>query len=272
MPLKIALLQIEVTLGNPGANRHRAGAAIQQAAARGADAVILPEMWNTGFFPENVREVADIRGEPGRGLLAGWARQHRVHIFGGSLAEVWEGRVYNTACVYNPDGELVLSYRKAHLFTLAREHLYFHAGGEIVVGDLAGLRFGLALCYDLRFPEFMRTLALHGAQVLVVPAQWPASRREHWRTLLRARAIENQCFVMGVNASGRTGTGQEWAGHSAALDPWGEYLAEAGAGEEILLADVEARVVQEIRSNLNVFRDRRPELYRWPGLEPDQGG
>lgn len=272
MPLKIALLQIEVTLGSPGANRRRAGAAIQQAASRGAGAVILPEMWNTGFFPENVREVADQRGEPGRSLLSGWARQHGVYIFGGSLAEVWEGRVYNTACVYGPDGELMQSYRKAHLFTLAREHLYFHPGGEILVGDLADLRFGLALCYDLRFPEYIRTLALHGAQLLVIPAQWPAARREHWRTLLRARAIENQCFVMGVNASGRTGAGQPWAGHSAALDPWGEYLAEAGEGEEMLLADVEARVVREIRSSINVFRDRRPELYHGPDPEPDRGG
>lgn len=272
MSIRVAMVQMEIAFADPDTNRRRAAEWIAKAARQGADVVVLPETWNVGFFPENAAELADPDGEPGRSLLAQGARQNRVHVIGGSLAELQGGEVYNTTYVFDRQGRQVSHYRKTHLFTFAGENDYFQAGHETGLFELDGVRFGHTICYDIRFPELLRTLALDGAQVVVAPAEWPLKRLDHWRILLRARAIENQFFMVGVNASGTNGKGLQWAGHSACIDPWGVYLAEAGQGEDLLVAELDLSMVREIRETLNVFRDRRPELYRLNRRFPGDSG
>lgn len=259
--MKIACVQMNTVLADPDRNFDRACRLIRQAAARHApDVIVLPEMWNLGFFPrEGLAELADRDGQRTRQVLGGLAAELGVNLVAGSVAEVRDGRVYNTAHVFDRAGQCVYRYDKTHLFSPAGEPEFFTAGDRYGVFRLDGVPCGLILCYDLRFPELTRSLRLEGADVLFIPAQWPAARLTHLEILTRARAIENQMFAVLVNACGAC------AGHSALIDPWGEPLAAAGDGEELLAAELRPEVLAEIRGSINVFRDRRPELYRLDG-------
>mgnify|MGYP000306645884 CR=1 FL=1 len=258
--MRIALLQMNVVLGEPETNRSKVEQMVEEAVKEKPDVIVLPETWNTGFFPENVVELADVKGEPACSLLSRLARENNVNIVGGSISNNVDGKVYNTNYVFNRKGELVSEYRKIHLFSPSGEHNYFEHGREISIYEIDGVKAATVICYDIRFVELIRTLALKGIEILFVPAQWPHPRLEHWRTLLKARAIENQMFVAAVNGVGEAGK-LEFCGTSMLLDPWGKVIAGAEEDEGIITGEIDLSIIKDIRERINVFRDRRPEVY-----------
>ncbi|ASS74790.1 carbon-nitrogen hydrolase [Tumebacillus algifaecis] len=259
-PVRIALLQMDIALGDPATNFAKATEWIDQAAAQGTDLIVLPEMWNTAYSLHNIREIADQNGAQTREMIGALAAKHRVNILAGSVADVRDGEVYNTTYLFDRTGAVVGDYSKIHLFRLMDEEKYLQGGEQIGRFSLDGVEIGSMICYDLRFPELSRTLSLSGAQVVFVPAEWPHPRLNHWRHLQIARAIENQMFVVSCNRVGRAGE-TEFFGHSMVIDPWGEILLEADETEGIHHVTIDLGVVPEIRSRIPIFEDRRPELY-----------
>lgn len=262
--LTVTLVQMDCHLGQPATNFDRAEEFVSEAARRGSDLVVLPELWSTAYDLENAGAHATPLAKNARdggwfGHVAQWAQQHGIWLTG-SLLEAQNGRVNNCMALYNPAGELTAVYRKIHLFRLMQEEQYLAPGQEATLVDLPWGRAGLAICYDLRFPELFRRYALAGARLMVLPAEWPNPRREHWRTLLRARAIENQCFVVACNRVGES-KGNTFFGASTVIDPWGEALIEGGAAETLLTVTLDLGRVDEARRRIPVFQDRRPELY-----------
>jgi len=258
--MRAALIQMDIQLGDPAANRARVAQLVREA-AQGTDLVLLPELWSTGYvLPDLAGNLADREGEPSGALLSSLARECGVYIYG-SVADQRGEQVYNYATLYGPDGTLAASYDKVHLVPMMAEDRYLTPGDRLTLANLQGVKAGLAICYDLRFPELFRSLALSGAALFLVTAEWPAVRISHWRTLLAARAIENQAFVVACNRVGAD-EANRFSGHSMVIDPWGNILAEGNEGEEILRAELDLSQVAEIRRQIPVFRDRRPDLYR----------
>ena len=220
--------------------------------------VVLPEMWSCGFAYPLLRAMAERTPEVLRRMRA-WARD-RGTVLVGSLPEVDGDTVYNTSTVVDASGEIAGSYRKVHLFSLLGEHLHFGRGGSLLVCDTAVGRIGVMICYDLRFPELARRLALDGAEILCVSAQWPRARIEHWSILLRSRAIENQLFVVGCNGSGVEGD-LRYGGASAVVSPLGTILAEAGARDGTTLASMDFTEMAAFRQRIPCLTDRVPEVY-----------
>ncbi len=259
--MRIALLQIEVVLGDASANRQKVEKLVKQASETGVDTIVLPETWNLGFFPrENLLDLAEWQGGESRKLLSWLAAKYRVNLIGGSIITRKQDGIYNTAYVMDRSGAQVAEYDKIHCFSPSQEHMYFQHGSRICTFQLDGVTAGLIICYDLRFCELVRTAALQGVQILFVPAQWPDPRLEHWQVLNRARAIENQIYVACVNGCGRADQLQ-FCGHSMLIDPFGEVLVECSRQEEIAYGQADFDKITDIRNNINVFRDRRPELY-----------
>ena len=261
--MKAAILQMQVVLGEPEQNiatLHRLAA---QAMEKRPDVLLLPELWLQGFYPQPITDYADAEGEQVQSLLSRLALNYQVNIVGGTVARSHQGQVFNTCYVFQRDGQLAASYDKTHLFTPGGEHQAFTPGNKLVTFNLAGTKCGVAVCYDLRFPELCRSLALSGIQVLFIPAAWPLKRLRHWQILLQARAIENQIFIAACNAAGLDGSQQRLAGHSAIIDPWGEILTEAASEETILCSPLDLTAQAGIKKALNVFHDRRPQLYNF---------
>ncbi|WP_151773781.1 carbon-nitrogen family hydrolase [Streptomyces abyssomicinicus] len=257
--MRASLLQMRVDEGESvGERRLRASALVRGQA--GADLVVLPELWTTGAFAfEDFDAWAEPLKGPTHDAMSAAARDAGVWLHAGSIPERSDdGTLFNTALVFAPSGELAASYRKIHRFGFDKgEAVLMGAGGDLVTVALPQTTLGLGTCYDLRFPELFRGLVDAGAQTLVVPAGWPERRRAHWTLLARARAVENQCFVLACGTAG-THAGVPQAGHSIVVDPWGEVLAEAGGGEEILTVDFDpARVVADTRHAFPVLKDRR---------------
>ena len=257
--MKISCIQMDMRLGQVDANFTRAEALIREAVRTGRpDTAVLPETWNTGYFPEDLAPCADRDGARTKAVFSALARELQINIVCGSVANRRGDGFYNTAYVFDRSGAVVAEYDKTHLFTYAGEHEHFRPGDHTCRFTLDGVSCGLIICYALRFPELTRALALEGLELLFVPAQWPEKRTVHLETMARARAIENQMFLALCNsAASDTACG----GHSAILDPWGEYLARAESGETTITGELDFSVIQGIRSSINVFRDRRPELY-----------
>lgn len=259
--MKICALQLDVRLGDREANMANASVQIELAMRTSPDVLVLPELWDLGFYPANVLELGDEDGCMAQEFLSGQARRHAVNIVGGSIVRRKENTIWNTTYIFDRQGALVSTYSKIHLFTLAGEQNQFQAGTTLALYELDKVPVGSITCYDIRFCELARTLALAGAKMLFVPAAWPHPRLQHWRILAQARAIENQLFVVAVNGSGRAGD-VKCFGHSLMVDPWGEVIAEAGEGEQILTGVCDVAVADHVREKLSVFRDRRPECYR----------
>ena len=262
--LTISLAQMDCRLGEPAANFEVAAAQVVEAARRGSDLVLLPELWSTAYALDRAAELAAplARGpEDGGwfGRFATLAQEHRIWL-AGSLLEARAGGFYNCLAVYGPDGRLRGAYRKIHLFRLMAEEQYLAPGEAVATVDLPWGRAGLTICYDLRFPELFRRYALDQARIILVPAEWPHPRREHWRMLLRARAIENQCFIAACNRVGTTGA-NTFFGASAVIDPWGEALVEGGEAAMLLTVTVDLGLVDTVRQRIPVFADRRADLY-----------
>ena len=259
--LKIACVQMDMRLGDADYNFAHAQALVRAAAERERpDVIVLPETWNTGFFPADLAPCADRDGARTKETFSALARELNANIVAGSVADCRGGKFYNTAYVFDRAGAVVASYDKTHAFTPMGEQAAFAQGDRLCRFSLEGRDCGLIICYDIRFPELARTLALRGMDLLFVVSQWPDKRSLHLQTLSRARAIENQTFLALCNSCGAAGD-TRYGGGSALIDPWGETLAQAGRDEEIIAGDLDFSVIEGIRSSINVFRDRRPELY-----------
>ncbi|MFI5755977.1 carbon-nitrogen family hydrolase [Streptomyces sp. NPDC051569] len=256
--MRASLIQIAVDPDESvGARRQRAAALVRR--QRGADLVVLPELWPVGAFAyESFAEEAEALDGPTFEAMSKAARDAGVWLHAGSIVERDpEGPLYNTSLVISPAGERAATYRKIHRFGFDQgEAAMMGAGGELVTLRLPETTLGLATCYDLRFPELFRGLVDAGAQTLVVPAGWPARRRAHWTLLARARAVENQAYVLACSTAG-THAGVEQSGHSIVVDPWGEVLAEAGPGEEVLTVDLDPAKVATTRERFPALKDRR---------------
>lgn len=258
--MRIAAIQLDVELGQVEANYAAVEKAIGKAAHTGADIVVLPELWNTSFYPTNVQELADNQGKRTQHMLMTLAQTYGIHIVGGSVAVRKENGVYNTTYVVNRQGHIISTYDKVHLFAPGGENTVFQAGNSLSIFTLDGVTMASIICYDLRFTEWVRMAALKGAKVLFVPAAWPDIRIDHWNVLNRARAIENQMVVVAVNNCGDAGT-LHFGGHSMIIDPLGDIVARGEQEPTIITADVDIGAIVSIRETINVFRDRRPSLY-----------
>lgn len=257
--MRISLGQMNIALGQPVLNWEKVQAWTAEAARRGSDVVLFPELWPTGYDLENWPAYAAPLGAGLFADLSALAREHGLAI-GGSLLEARHDRACNTFVLFGRQGEMLAVYRKTHLFRLMAEDQWLAPGEALADVAAPWGQTGLAICYDLRFPEIFRRYALNGARLILIPAEWPSRRAEHWRTLLRARAIENQLFVAACNRVGEM-KGDTFAGHSAVIDPWGETLAEASNVETLLTVDCDLNAVSQARQRIPIFADRRPELY-----------
>ncbi len=247
---------------------------VASAAGDGAELVVLPEKWNLLGSAEDLQAGAEpLESGPTIEAARGWARDLGIHLVAGSIAERHEGadRLFNTSCAIEPDGEIAAVYRKIHMFDVDvggvryRESDSEQPGDEIVAADLGGVEVGLTICYDLRFPELYRILAVRGARVIAVPSAFTATTgRDHWEVLLRARAIENQAFVVAPNQVGAAPPNYDSYGHSMIVDPWGVVLAEASDGEGVVSAELDLGRQDEVRASLPSLANRQAHAYRWP--------
>ena len=263
MHLRVALAQMDVALGQPERNIDRARHLVAQAAAEGAHLVVLPELWASGYDLQRAGHYAAPLDRGAFALMADLAQTHQLYVVGTALESNPGGLPFNTAVLCGPTGERLGAYRKVHLWAPMGETEHMTAGDSLPTFDLPWGRLALAVCYDLRFPEMWRRYADAGAQVVVIPAQWPVRRVEHWRLLLQARAVENQFFVVGCNRSGVDPGEIEtvFAGHSAAVDPWGRVLAEGGDEPGLFVATLDLEEVDRARRLFPFLADRRPDVY-----------
>lgn len=259
--MKIALIQLDIAFGNPEVNYAAAERKIREAAAGNPDCIILPELWTTGYDLTRLDEIADHGGQAAGALISGLAREYGVNIVAGSVAVRQDTGVTNSMFVFDRTGAPAGQYSKLHLFKLMDEHLYLQPGSAKGLFKLDSTLCAGLICYDIRFPEWVRVHMAEGAEVLFVSAEWPLPRLSHWRALLISRAIENQCYVVACNRSG-SDPANIFGGHSMIIDPWGEIVNEASGSEEILSGEIDLARVQEVRGQIPVFSDRRPELYR----------
>jgi predicted amidohydrolase len=260
MKLTISLAQFDVILAEPEKNLATVQRMAAAAAQRGSDILVLPELWSTGYDLENAAHYATTTDAGIFAEVAQLAQQQRMAILGSCLSLLGERQYGNTAVYFNQQGQLLAHYSKIHLFQLMDEHLYLTGGDKLSVVETEWGLSGLAICYDLRFPEIFRAYALSGAQMVFLPSEWPHPRLAHWRTLLRARAIENQMYVVACNRVGNS-KNTDFFGHSCIIDPWGEIVVEAGEHEILLTAEIDLGNVDTVRSKIPIFADRRPELY-----------
>lgn len=258
--MRVALAQLDIQFGDPDANYQQVEVAIQRAAEQTVDVIVLPEMWNTGYALTRLNVVADDDGQRTRQLLSKLARQFRVNIVGGSVAVARDGHYYNEMLVINRHGQLVSQYDKVHRFGLMAEDRYITAGATENVFELDDVAAMGVICYDIRFPEWLRKQAAQGPRVIFVSAEWPTQRQMQWRLLLQARAIENQAFVVAVNRVGSDPDNQ-FGGQSLVIDPLGDLLAIGGAHPQLITATLDLAQVERVRGQIPVFEDRRPELY-----------
>ncbi len=258
--ISVSLGQMNIELGQVEANFEKAESLIAKAANLRSDLVILPELWTTGYDLENAMTYADELHAGSFARLSALAEEYRIAIYG-SVLERANGAAMNCASLHAADGRLSGAYRKIHLFRLFDEHLWLGEGESPSALDLPWGVTGLSICYDLRFPELFRRYAVKDqAKLILLCAEWPLARVEHWRALLKARAIENQLFVAATNACGETG-GTAFGGHSMVIDPWGQVLIEGGEDEQLLTAEIDLDEVDRVRQSIPVFEDRRPDAY-----------
>jgi predicted amidohydrolase len=242
---------------------------LARAAGEGAELAMLPELFALYGSQRAMREIAEPVGGPISTALAETARRHGIWVLGGSICEAVEDRVYNTSLLFDPAGEVVARYRKIHLYDVElpdqepiRESALFSPGDELVTHDVGDLRLGLSICYDLRFPELYRGLMVAGATVLAVPSAFQAvTGRAHWEPLLRARAIEEQTYVLAAAQWGPWGpaeAGHRTYGHATIVDPWGTVVAAGQEqGDDVLVADLDPAEVRRVRAALPALAHRR---------------
>jgi deaminated glutathione amidase len=271
--LRVACVQL-TSRSDKAANLEKAERLVARAAATGADLVLLPEKWNAIGDAEVLHGAAETLAE-GESVeaMAGWARDLGVTLVGGSITERRDGRekLSNTSVVFDPEGSIAAVYRKIHLFDVeVGGHVYRESdaeepGNEPVVVETEGWTTGVTVCYDVRFPELYRILALHGAELVTVPAHFTLyTGKDHWELLLRARAVENQYYVAAAAQIGETLPGRLSYGRSLIADPWGIVVATAPDEETVIAAELDRRRLEEVRAKLPSLASRQADAYRWP--------
>lgn len=270
--MRVGLVQIN-TRDDKDANLRRAEELVDAAVARGARFVVMPEYVSFLGPKEQHEEIAEPIPGPTTERFAAKAREHGIYLLGGSIHEQSDtpGMYYNTSVMFDPSGEIIATYRKIHLFDIdltgnvtANESSTILPGDEIVTADVDGHTVGLSICYDLRFPELYRQLALEGAEILLVPAAFTMfTGKDHWHVLLRARAIENQTYVLAPGQFGaHEPNNSQCYGHSIIIDPWGTVIAESSDSEGVVVADLDFELLRKIRKQLPSLANRRPSAYR----------
>jgi predicted amidohydrolase len=271
--MRVAAVQLTST-PDKARNVEAASSLIAGAAGAGAALVVLPELFNRWGSARELRDGAESLDGPTITRMRELASELGIWLVAGSIVERLEasdGRHANTSCLVSPDGELVATYRKIHLFDVDVEGFAYQEsatvapGEEIVVADAGPLRLGMAICYDLRFPEEFRIQALRGATVVTLPSAFTAvTGKDHWEPLLRARAIENQVFVIAPDQRGASTPKLHWHGRSMIVDPWGVVLAQAADTECFITADLDLAAQKDVRSRVPSLENRRPGTYEWP--------
>ncbi|HEX3173306.1 MAG TPA: carbon-nitrogen hydrolase family protein [Solirubrobacterales bacterium] len=272
--MRVAAIQLNSN-GDKARNLAAAERLVRAAAKAGAELVALPEKWNLLAAGEQMAASAEPLDGPSLAAARGWARELGINLLAGSIAERAEDgeKAYNTSVLIGPAGEDLAVYRKIHLFDVEaggvfyRESEHEQPGEEIVSAAAGDVELGLTVCYDLRFPELYRILAVRGAKLIAVPSAFTlATGRDHWEVLLRARAIENQAFVIAPNQVGEAPPHYSSYGRSAIVDPWGVVLATAADGERFVVADLDLAAQERVRDSLPSLANRRPRTYAWPQL------
>jgi deaminated glutathione amidase len=275
--LRVAAVQLN-SGADLTANLTLADRLTRQAAAEGAQLIVLPEKWTALGSEQDLRASAQPLDGPAVGWACAAAAELGVDLIAGSILEQVTGqeKLSNTSVHVGPDGEIKAAYRKVHMFDVEvgghvyRESELEEPGEEIVLSQTAGgIELGMSVCYDLRFPELYRILAVRGARIMTIPAAFTlATTRDHWETLVRARAIENQAFVIAANQFGPHPAGQHSGGRSMIVDAWGVVLAQASDSDCVILAELDLPRQLAIRTSLPSLANRRPEAYRWPERQP----
>lgn len=264
-PLAVCQLRTETDYD---ATLDKAAAMIHEAAVSGASVVVLPEMFSCPYSREYFHAAAKRGHADVCRRLSGFARDNRVVLVGGSVPEAEDGLLYNTAFVYDENGELLARHRKVHLFDVDLPGMHFHEshtftpGRDITVFDTRFARFGLAICFDVRFPELFRAMARRGAEVICLPAQFNMTTGPaHWEVTMRMRAVDNELFFVAASAARYEGFSYECWGHSLILDPYGTALAAADETEQIILAELDLNRIDEVRAQLPTFLHLREDVY-----------
>jgi predicted amidohydrolase len=274
MRLLVAAVQLN-SRDDKASNIAAAEAGIARAAERGAQLVVLPELWTYLGPAQGNRPNAEPIPGPVSELLGALAQRYGLVLHGGSIFELPAGsspdaHPFNTSLVFGPDGQLVTTYRKLHLFDATpdetaepyRESASVSAGNEIVTAEIEGLKLGLATCYDLRFPELFRALALRGAEMILLPAAFTLETgRDHWEPLIRARAIENGCYVVAADHFGSFPPRRTTFGHSMIVDPWGAVLAQAPDEPTVVVTEIDLDRVADVRRRIPSLANRRADVF-----------
>lgn len=257
--MKCCCIQASACWEDPSATLEKVKPLVAKAAADGAALAVFPEQFATGWDPASALHVQDASGPVVTGLKA-FAEEYGIALVG-SFREAHRPLPFNTAIAIGADGSVLAQYRKIHPFTFAGENLHYAPGEEPGIFEVRGFRLGIAICYDLRFPEIFRVYADRNVHGVVVPSAWPEGRLSHWELFIAARAAENQMYVIGANTTGTTSV-DTYAGGSMVAGPDGSAVAKAGADETLLMADLDAAAVKEARRLFPVLKDQRTGVYR----------
>ena len=265
--MKLAICQLR-TETDQDETLAKAERMIREAAENGAEIVALPEMFNCPYAREYFRPYAALGHEKTLSAMKQWAKENRILLVGGSIPETEDGRIYNTCFVIDENGEVIAKHRKVHLFDIDipgmrfKESATFTPGDSVTVFDSKWGRIGVAICFDVRFSELFRAMAVRGASLIILPAQFNmATGPQHWEMLLRSKALDNQLFFVGAAAARYEGFSYECWGHSAVVDPFGKIIAGCDEKEQILYCDIDLDTVGEARKRLPVFEHLRRDVY-----------
>lgn len=267
--MNIGLVQMEVS-DDKRQNWATAKKLSNKVRQQGAELIVLPEMFNSPYEAECFSEYAEPIPGPTTDFLSNLARDLKVYLVGGSIPERSQDTIYNTAPIYNPQGELIARHRKIHLFNVNipgqvvfQESEYLSGGDEPTVVSTTYGSVGVAICYDLRFPELIRTMSLEGAKLVVFPAAFNTTTGPaHWKVLLRSRAIDNQIFIAACSPARNPDSSYRAYGHSMVVQPWGEVIEEAGATEETIVVRLDLDEIGQVREQLPLYDSRRPDKYQ----------
>ncbi|MBD1382716.1 carbon-nitrogen family hydrolase [Metabacillus arenae] len=266
--MKIQLFQIEIIEGEVKVNESRIKALFEEKLESDTEIVVIPEMWNNGYDLQHLAEKADIDLTRSFPFIQSLATKHHVGIIAGSVSNKRENNIYNTAFAVSKTGELLYQKDKIHLVPMLDEHHYLTAGNDVAeVFEINDIKASQIICYDLRFPEITRYPTSQGAKIIFYVAQWTTKNLNHWRSLLKARAIENGVYVIACNSVGGVNNenhvGNTYAGHSMVIDPNGNIVEEAGNQEEIITAEIDIQKVVEQQQNIPIFKNLRPDVYKY---------
>ncbi len=266
---KIAVCQMKV-VDDKALNIKKAVNMMREAAQNKADMVILPEMFNCPYDNEKFREYAENRTDSRTlQVVSAAARKFKLHLVAGSIPEAEDGKIYNSSFIFNPEGVLIGHHRKLHLFDIDipgeisfKESETITSGDRITVLETVICRLGVAICYDIRFPELLRLMALKGVELMVIPGAFnQKTGPAHWEVLVRSRAVDNQFFVAAASPASNENLSYIAYGHSMVVDPWGDIIARSGPDEEIIYAEINISRIAEVRKELPVLINRRTDLY-----------